>query len=296
MVKKTIADILRKIVGLPSPKKTHHRHDVELSAAPKSSTTSNPAPLVSSIPDPTTGHAASPANSKQIEWGVSATSSVPTKPRKTSLISTEKKIEWGGSALSATPDLESLIGIEDAYEHTPLVAGERIAFCKHDRVAYHFSTWEFLRQQNHGRCCICGKSDSITLFTLPGQLIEKAYAFQPTIPEVSIKSGEKIIGLKETSDYINLAVIVQDFVQEVYCTKSTGTYFVRFEKRRPSGAPFHGFKVVIFSGYERLWNEMGMSIRDYAGHTIRVRGVIQKHPDWGIEILVNSPRVIQIID
>lgn len=94
---------------------------------------------------------------------------------------------------------------------------------------------------------------------------------------------------------MNYAVVVQDYVHEVYRSQNTGTYFVRFEPRKRYDPPFAGFKLVIFPNYQSAWSKAGISIFDYEGHFIRVRGVIQVHEIWGIEILVNSPNLIQIV-
>ena len=56
------------------------------------------------------------------------------------------------------------------------------------------------------------------------------------------------------------------------------------------------FKVVIFPEYQDAWDAEGISLFDYQRKNIYVRGIIQTHEKWGIEILVNSPRVIEIIE
>lgn len=224
--------------------------------------------------------------------GISEHPPTPTKAIL-SIPKTEPRIDWGDRAVGSVPNLEALIGIEDAFEHTPLLPGEQIAFCKRDKVAYHIATWEFLRQQNQGRCCICGQSNVITLYTLPGRLVEKPVVPQSVTPIPILRPGEKVISLNEIREHVNYAVTVQGYVHEVYQSQK-GTYFVRFEPRRRDDPPFAGFKVVIFSDYQSAWLKAGISIRGYQGHNIYVRGVIQVHEKWGIEILVNSPRVIQI--
>src|SRR6266511_2084767 len=35
----------------------------------------------------------------------------------------------------------NLVGSVDAFEQTPLLPGEQVARCAHDKVAYHLSTW-----------------------------------------------------------------------------------------------------------------------------------------------------------
>jgi hypothetical protein len=227
----------------------------------------------------------------------------PQPPVETHPRQAEKRIEWDGAQATDLPDLERLVGIEDAFEHTPLEPGERIAYCRYDRVAYHLSTWEFLRKENGGRCCSCGRSGTIQLFTLPGPAGKQSlpapaapvYRGKPASPAWQ-GSGQEIIGLENVYEYIGQAVVVEAQVYEVYKTMSTGTYFVRFSERQAGDTPFSGFKLVIFSGYESEWSRAGLSPRLYAGRRIRVRGLIQAHPTWGIEILVNSPRLIQILE
>jgi len=97
------------------------------------------------------------------------------------------------------------------------------------------------------------------------------------------------------NEHVHHVVIVQGLVSEVYSSQNTGTCFIRFEPRRRGDAPYAGFKVVIFPDYQPAWKEARIPIASYCGHEIYVRGVIQMHAKWGIEILVNSPRVIQII-
>jgi hypothetical protein len=203
-------------------------------------------------------------------------------------------IDWGGITSFGLPDPHGLVGVEDAFDHTPLLPGERVAFCTRDKVAYHIETWEFLRAQNRGRCCICGQTSVIQLVTLPGTPLLRPEAVIPQ-PLGTLLPGEKIISLKEVTEYLNLAVTVEDYVYEVYQTKSTGSYFVRFEPRSPYQPVFSGFKVVIFKNYLKRWTAAGLAVEDYRHRSIRVRGVVQEHPRWGIEILVNSPRMIEIV-
>ena len=188
------------------------------------------------------------------------------------------------------PDPSMLVGIEDAYEHTQLVPGETVAFCKRDQVAYHLSTWVFLKAQNQGNCCICGQADSIVHIGLPGAVPTTVPSWPPIeIPGFAF--GERIINLAQVPEYIGRAVVVEGFVYEVYKTNNTGTVFVRFEPRGQRGAPFDGFKVVIFPKYLRELDQLELDPKAYQGRYVQVRGLIQKHPFWGIQILVNSPRV-----
>jgi hypothetical protein len=205
---------------------------------------------------------------------------------------TSPKIDWGGTGDSKQIDLPGLVGVEDAYEHTPLQGGETVMFCQNDQVAYHLSTWQFLLKYNQGRCCACGRSDRMTRLTLPGELLE---APQSPARPAPLRVGEGVIGLDQIHEYIGRATVVQDYVHNVHRSQK-GTFFIKFEPLEKAPRPFDGFKVVIFNDLAQNWERAGLSPTMYQQHTIRVRGVIQQHPEWGLEILVNSPRVIQIVD
>lgn len=306
---------IRALLGIPTPKRTPHaaarRSEIPVPSHPQRSPTdaemqtqavSNRSPSPSTPPQPAhlEFRQQPPANStdsssRRIEWLSGSGEVSPPKPApKTSspTSSSAKTIDWVGNNGST---LQPLIGLEDAFDHTPLEPGEKIAFCKKDKVAYHYSTWLFLRAHNQGRCCICGDSNVFEFHVLPGTPPAPKPQIVIARPQVMVLPGEKIIKLEQVPEHIGRLVIVEDFVHEVYKTKSTGTIFVRFEPRRFGEPPFQGFKLVIFPDYQSAWERAGISIYDYAGKTIRVRGVVQEHPTWGIEILVNSPRVIEIV-
>lgn len=300
-VKKSFADQLREILGIEQKKRgddsRHFESDAASSMPTQATRNADTAPIKAHSDRPTQPRQvpspASPRSESRIIWG-SSTKPQPIERGTGSPIG--GKIEWTGVALSGQFDPSTLIGVEDAFDHSPLLPGERVAFCSRDKVAYHFETWEFLRSQNQGRCCICGQSIGIQMLTLPGTLVGKPLPVAPAKPQVVVLPGERVIGLKEVPDHLYQAVIVQDYVDEVYCTKSTGSYFVRFEPRSYGEKVFSGFKVVIFYNYVSRWTDMGLRVEDYQHRYIRVRGVVQQHPTWGTEILVNSPRVIEVVD
>jgi hypothetical protein len=213
--------------------------------------------------------------------------------RKPSRAGAVGEIEWPRAGVGQL-DLSSLIGAEDAFEHTKLEAGEKVAYCTYDKVAYHLSTWKFLQEKNRGRCCSCGRSGTIQIVELPGAPVVEAPPRAP-VETRWLRETKEVIGLKEIYDHVDRAVVVEGYVHEVYQSR-IGTYFVRFERRKWRDRPFDGFKVVIFDRYSTEWLAVGLRPEMYEGHKVRVRGVIQDHEKWGIEILVNSPRVIQIID
>lgn len=239
------------------------------------------------------GQPSSPTSKKRIVW-IETPLNTSNASVESQEAEKEEGIRWAGYLDSGEPDLKNLIGLEDAFDHTKLVAGDRIAFCKRDRVAYHISTWEFLVQQNSGKCCICARGDQIAFYTLPSEDAERPIRILQPTPRKEYPS-DKIIERSDVRNYINRVVTVQDYVYEVYRTKSTGTYFVRFELRPSRKPPYHGFKLVIFPNYAKQWELAGIDIFSYEYKVIRVRGLIQEHEKYGLEIVVNSPNMIEIV-
>jgi len=57
----------------------------------------------------------------------------------------------------------------DAFDHTKFIAGEEIYFCKIDQIAYHIETYQYLLENNDGKCLCCKRKDTMTRMTLPGK-------------------------------------------------------------------------------------------------------------------------------
>lgn len=250
----------------------------------------------------------------RIEWSLPSYPPAQPAEKKAARVSEGKSaIDWGAKP-GNQPDLENLVGVEDAFDHTPLQPGEKVAFCKRDRVAYHLATWDFLKDMNHGRCCICGQGNAIQFFTLPSLTAAVEAAVAPPVKKkpvqapakkplgvlpnytLSLHPDEEIISLEDIPNFIGRAVIVEGFVYDVYCTQKTGTYFVRFEARDYAKPVYSGFKLVIFPEYARSWNDEGIDLHSYRNCRIRARGLVRLHEQWGLEILLNTPRLIQVME
>jgi len=297
MSHRDLMSTLREMLGLSAAARRRTRLASELEAIvpPQCDDVGTPRSRTRSLTGAAPARGASLSSpTSRIEWTAAPEPTEPARPRKPSRRKSTK-IDWGAATDGGAADYSNLVGVEDAYDHTPLLSGEPVAFCTRDKVAYHLSTWEFLKHQNQGRCCVCGQPNVVTIVTLPGVLPGQPVTLPPPVHPGILRPGEVVIGLKEVHNHIGLAVTVQDFVYEAYQTKNTGTYFLRFEPRGPRTPVFDGFKVVIFPNYQPAWERAGISIRSYQGQHVRVRGVIQVHAEWGIEVLVNSPQVIEVV-
>lgn len=301
--KKTFQEALRRLFGFKSieTKSTIQiqrnvpEKDPEEIANPSKLDTNDP--LSSSVSRMQSSSAAYEQSGKRIIW-VPTSNEIESPPSPTEIKHSEAsdiRIDWGGGHPSEQM-LGDFRGIEDAFDHTVFKPGEYVAFCKRDKVAYHISTWEFLRTQNQGRCCICGLTDVIKFITLPSFDQTPVYSEPIVRPQFPGFSGDVVINLKQVPGYIGRAVVVQDYVYEVYKTQNTGTCFIRFEPRRYGDKPFSGFKLVVFPKYQYLWDEKSILLESYQGQYIRARGIVQTHDTWGIEILLNSPNLVEVVD
>ena len=300
MKRKDLLSTLRQALGL-GPSVPQAPLDTEVHAAPPqprpspAPRTAAPPPATPAAREPRTP-AARPPGSSRITWEEPQVAKHSPSSKSAAGRSGSGGIDWGGGG-GADSAVANLVGVEDAFEHTPLQPGETVAYCTRDKVAYHLSTYQFLRAQNQGRCCVCGKPDAIVTRTLPGTFVGVPVPEAPPVrPQVPVMPGEKVITLEEVPNFVGRAVLVEAFVHEVYQTANTGTYFVRFQPRQYREPPFSGFKLVIFPNYQSEWYDSGMEIESYEGQHVRVRGVVQVHPKWGVEILVNSPRVIEVVE
>lgn len=297
MAKRSLADMIRDLLGLPpeNPLPKSKFGSEAGSSMPALHPLQPPANRQPASPPRKTPQQPTPPSTppdRRIEWSATSPSPVRPTPLPVAPQKKEARIDWGGGSSTLTPNSEALVGVEDAFDHTPLQPGEQVAYCSRDKVAYHLNTWQFLLQQNRGNCCICGQSSSMQMIQLPGV----GQPGHPVVVPTHVGYGEPVISLQDVRDYVNRAVIVQAYVYEVYKTQNTGTIFVRFEPRVQGEAPFTGFKLVIFPDYQAAWDREGVPLQSYRGRYIRVRGIVQVHATWGIEILVNSPWVIEVVD
>ena len=184
--------------------------------------------------------------------------------------------------------------------------GELAWKCTNCQMFYHDQTYSFLRDQNSSRCVGCGQSRLEQTSLGEGKVIP----FRPerpsrpdfetrvsetdlwTLPRQPIVFEPAVVRLPEINQYVGHMVYFQGKVVEVQRSRSTNTYCVKFQR----GPWTSVFKLVVFPNYVHNFTHGERSIRDYEHKTIRVRGLIQKHPEWGFEILVYNEDAITVVD
>ncbi len=147
--------------------------------------------------------------------------------------------------------------------------------CRNCTVLYLKESFEFLLQQNHGKCVSCGASD-IEALVYDGESI-KIQKFDPEY--VTLDNYTFFVG-RSVKFYGKVIKILQS---------RRGDYALMFEDK-----PWvEGFKLVVFypimnkgKGLNRLFLESLM------GKEILVRGLLKKHEIYGYEILIFKRNMI----
>jgi hypothetical protein len=96
--------------------------------------------------------------------------------------------------------------------------------------------------------------------------------------------------LYEVASHVGQIVLFEGHVDASYKTRS-GTYFIKFQHGHVRSV----FKLVIFREYAQNFTAGGVRIEDYARRRVRVRGLLQNHRRWGLEIVLRDPSDITVI-
>ncbi|MFM9108825.1 MAG: hypothetical protein ACKOWF_19240 [Chloroflexota bacterium] len=185
-------------------------------------------------------------------------------------------------------DPADFIGVNDPYTLTPLEAGEVVRYCDSCKLGYHASTIDFLLQANDGRCAHCNVPNRWITVELPGGKPEIPV---PVPAQAPSQPDGAAVTLAKIWDHVDQIVTFEGYVHTVFQSRSTGTWFVKFEQTR---TPLEGFRLVIWSRYTSRWTDRGLDIRAYEGKTIRVRGLIRDDPNYGIQMLIDGPDAISV--
>jgi len=194
-------------------------------------------------------------------------------------------------------------GVLDPVTGTGFSDGESAWRCTNCQMFYHNQTYRFLRDQNFMCCVGCGQASlersrvgtAKRARTRPQRpaLLESETRHEFTQrPQDQILFQPPVASLVEISQYVGHVVYFQGRVVEVQRSRSANTYCVKFQR----GPWARVFKLVVFPNYVNNFTHGEQTIRDYTRKTIRVRGLVQRHPEWGLEILVYNESAITVLD
>ena len=194
-------------------------------------------------------------------------------------------------------------GVLDPVTGTGFSDGESAWRCTNCQMFYHNQTYRFLRDQNF-RCCVgCGQA-SLERSRVGTAKRARTKPQRPPSPESEIgqefmqRLGDQTlfqpsaVRLVDISQYVGHVVYFQGRVVEVQRSRSANTYCVKFQR----GPWARVFKLVVLPNYVDNFTHGEQTIRGYAHKTIRVRGLVQRHPEWGLEILVYNESAIVVLD
>ncbi len=224
---------------------------------------------------------------------------------------TPSTISWGGAAgPSVLDDPLHFIGQTDPLEGTALLAGEQVSVCTRCGAAYHLATMSFIRGATGGACVSCGTAglfQTLTLeagaqtiaappppvITIPVANERKPIRPTPTAAPPRDAAGRPIIQLHQVRDHIGEEVAFEGRVLRVHLTGG-GAYFLYFER---AARVLDGFRAVIRPRDIFHWEIEGLVPPDaYPDQWVRIAGRIVDDPRWQLEILIQRPESIQILD
>lgn len=179
------------------------------------------------------------------------------------------------SNAGVTPPKETLEGLHDAFTGAPLNPLLGLHQCTACKVYYHSSSVGVLRQENASRCVACGSASVVELAvevagSRPGR------DFTPDL-----------VTLANFRNHFDRVVTFEGRVHAVRVSRRGSDYAVMFENK-----PWvRGLKLVFFRGAVRSVGGSAF-INGLQGRTVRVRGLLIDHGQFGPEIIISERGMI----
>ncbi|MDI6783123.1 MAG: hypothetical protein QME64_03390 [bacterium] len=98
----------------------------------------------------------------------------------------------------------------------------------------------------------------------------------------------KVIAVADVEKYIDQSGTVEGRVVKIGLSQRSNTYFLNFTEQRG------GFTVVIFDRVAKQFETKKIDPYSYQGKTVQVSGKIAKHPQYGLQIVLDRPDNIKI--
>jgi len=164
--------------------------------------------------------------------------------------------------------------------------GEEIWQCGNCSSLYHSESRDFVSEQNANCCVVCKAPNQISRFRFSRQVA------RPVTTEIARRFRPEVITTANVRRNIGRIVVFEGEVVDVQQSRTSETYAVKFQRGRWVDA----FKLVIFPQYVHRFSGGSSTITSYQGHRIRVRGLIQKHDVFGLQIIVDREDMIEVLD
>jgi hypothetical protein len=190
------------------------------------------------------------------------------------------KIKFNEPAVTSSVSINSssvsidLAGLHDAFTGAPLNSALGLHQCQSCKVYYHTESLQVLVEVNESKCVSCQSVNIISVVVGAGTASGKDYA--PTV-----------VTLSNYKEHVGSVVTFEGQVYKVNESRRGSDFAVMFEGK----SWVSGFKLVFFRGAVRKVGGNNY-VHSLQGKTIRVRGLIIKHPKFGYEIIVSEKSMI----
>lgn len=167
-----------------------------------------------------------------------------------------------------------LSGLHDAFTGAPLDKKLGLHQCQNCKVFYHSESVTVLLEVNAGQCVAC-QSTQIQSVNV-GQEQKSGRDYTPDV-----------ITLSNYKDHVGSVVTFEAKVVEVKESRRGNDFAVMFERKSWT----RGFKLVFFrSAVRKVGGKPYIS--SLSGKTVRVRGLVVNHPQFGYEIIVSEKSMV----
>jgi hypothetical protein len=195
-----------------------------------------------------------------------------SRPRSNSNISFKKTTST--SSASSVPAIADLEGLHDAFTGAPLDKNLGLYQCQSCKVYYHTESLQILREANNSQCVSCQSTNIIAV--LSGSKTTSGNDYTPNV-----------VTLQNYKQHEGSVVTFEGYVHNVNESRRGNDFAVMFEDKSWT----RGFKLVFFSdGVRKVGGKP--YITGLSGKTVKVRGLVIKHPKFGYEIIVSEKSMI----
>ena len=185
------------------------------------------------------------------------------------------KTATDSSITNSNPTAASdLSGLNDAFTGAPLNRSLGLYQCQDCKVYYHTESFEVIKTENNLQCMACNSTRITAILDASTANTGRNYT-----PDV--------VTLSNFKDHIGSVVTFESHVCRVYESKRGNDFAVMFENKRW----VEGFKLVFFKGAVRRVGGAPY-INSLNGKSVKVRGLLIKHPTFGYEIIVSQKSMI----
>jgi hypothetical protein len=176
------------------------------------------------------------------------------------------------SELLAPSDVE-LDGLHDAFTGAPLDRNSGLYQCRNCKVYYHAESIQILIEVNNSKCVSCQSTNIVALVV--GDKTTRGGDYNPNV-----------VTLQNYKQHVGSVVTFEGRVYRVNESRRGNDFAVMFENK----SWVAGFKLVFFRGSVQ---KIGVNyINSLVDKTVKVRGLIVKHPTFGYEIIISEKSMI----